>query len=34
MLLLNLRHGFDIIGTMQGTRGLTIVLEKQLVPAE
>jgi GNAT superfamily N-acetyltransferase len=30
MLLLNLRHGFDIIGTMQGPRGLTIVLEKQL----
>ncbi|MBT9393992.1 GNAT family N-acetyltransferase [Hymenobacter sp. NST-14] len=30
MLLLNLRHGFDIIGTVQGPRGLTIVLEKQL----
>lgn len=30
MLLLNLRHGFDIIGTMQGPRGLTIVLEKEL----
>jgi GNAT superfamily N-acetyltransferase len=30
MLLLNLRHGFDIIGTMQGPHGLTIVLEKQL----
>lgn len=30
MLLLNLRHGFDIIGTMQGAHGLTIVLEKQL----
>ncbi|RSK48428.1 GNAT family N-acetyltransferase [Hymenobacter rigui] len=30
MLLLNLRHGFDIIGTMQGTHGLTIVLEKHL----
>ncbi|MBD2715760.1 GNAT family N-acetyltransferase [Microvirga sp. STR05] len=30
MLLLNLRHGFNIIGTMQGTRGLTIVLEKEL----
>lgn len=30
MLLLNLRHGFDIIGTMQGAHGLTIVLEKDL----
>jgi GNAT superfamily N-acetyltransferase len=30
MLLLNLRHGFDIIGTMQGPRGLTIVLEKEI----
>jgi GNAT superfamily N-acetyltransferase len=30
MLLLNLRQGFDIIGTVQGARGLTIVLEKQL----
>lgn len=30
MLLLNLRHGFDIIGTLQGTYGLTIVLEKKL----
>ncbi|SHL69212.1 GNAT family N-acetyltransferase [Hymenobacter psychrotolerans] len=30
MLLLNLRHGFDIIGTVQGARGLTIVLEKEL----
>lgn len=30
MLLLNLRHGFDIIGTVQGPRGLTIVLEKEL----
>jgi GNAT superfamily N-acetyltransferase len=33
MLLLNLRHGFDIIGTMQGPRGLTIVLEKELQAA-
>ncbi|KAB7725605.1 GNAT family N-acetyltransferase [Rudanella paleaurantiibacter] len=31
MLILNLRHGFDIVGTVQGTRGLTIVLEKKLV---
>jgi predicted GNAT superfamily acetyltransferase len=30
MLLLNLREGFDIVGTVQGTHGLTIVLEKQL----
>ena len=30
MLLLNLRHGFDIIGTVQGPHGLTIVLEKDL----
>ena len=30
MLLLNLRQGFDIIGTVQGAHGLTIVLEKQL----
>ena len=30
MLLLNLRHGFDIIGTVQGGRGLTLVLEKEL----
>ena len=30
MLLLNLRHGFDIIGTVQGSHGLTIVLEKEL----
>ncbi|WP_426490545.1 GNAT family N-acetyltransferase [Hymenobacter sp. 102] len=33
MLLLNLRHGFDIVGTVQGTRGLTIVLEKNVLPA-
>ncbi|RSK40863.1 GNAT family N-acetyltransferase [Hymenobacter perfusus] len=33
MLLLNLRHGFDIIGTLQGAHGLTIVLEKELPPA-
>ncbi|GAA4447965.1 hypothetical protein GCM10023189_05090 [Nibrella saemangeumensis] len=31
MLLLNIRHGFDIIGTLQGHRGLIIVLEKRLV---
>lgn len=30
MLLLNLRAGFAIIGTVQGSRGLTIVLEKEL----
>ncbi|MDU0370397.1 GNAT family N-acetyltransferase [Hymenobacter endophyticus] len=30
MLLLNLRHGFDIIGTVQSSRGLNIVLEKEL----
>ena len=30
MLILNLRAGFDIIGTMQGKHGLTIVLEKTL----
>ena len=30
MLLLNLREGFDIVGTVQGPYGLTIVLEKQL----
>lgn len=30
MLLLNLREGFDIVGTVQGAHGLTIVLEKQL----
>ncbi|RPD46936.1 N-acetyltransferase [Hymenobacter sediminis] len=29
MLILNLRFGFDIIGTVQGGRGLTLVLEKQ-----
>lgn len=34
MLLLNLRHGFDIIGTVQGRHGLTIVLEKELAGAE
>ncbi|QIP16862.1 GNAT family N-acetyltransferase [Spirosoma aureum] len=28
MLILNLRCGFDIIGTVQGRHGLTIVLEK------
>lgn len=31
MLLLNLRHGFDIIGTQQGHRGVIIVLEKSLL---
>ena len=31
MLILNLRHGFHIIGTVQGKLGLTIVLEKILV---
>ncbi|GAB2591414.1 GNAT family N-acetyltransferase [Spirosoma areae] len=30
MLILNLRHGFDIIGTVQGKWGLVIVLEKKL----
>ncbi|QNH61507.1 GNAT family N-acetyltransferase [Hymenobacter sediminicola] len=30
MLLLNLRHGFDIVGTVQGSHGLTIVLEREL----
>ncbi|WP_022824024.1 GNAT family N-acetyltransferase [Hymenobacter norwichensis] len=30
MLLLNLRQGFDVVGTVQGTHGLAIVLEKQL----
>ncbi|MFD2786316.1 GNAT family N-acetyltransferase [Hymenobacter rubripertinctus] len=34
MLLLNLRHGFDIMGTTQSARGLTIVLEKDLTAAE
>lgn len=32
MLILNLKHGFDIIGTQQGTHGLIIVLEKSLLP--
>lgn len=32
MLLLNLRFGFDIVGTVQGGRGLTLVLEKELEP--
>ncbi|GAB3640888.1 GNAT family N-acetyltransferase [Spirosoma arcticum] len=31
MLVLNIRAGFDIVGTLQGKRGLTIVLEKKLV---
>ena len=30
MLMLNLRFGFDIVGTMQGKRGLIIVMEKNL----
>ncbi|QJW89215.1 GNAT family N-acetyltransferase [Spirosoma taeanense] len=30
MLILNLRAGFDIIGTQQGKQGLTIILEKRL----
>jgi predicted GNAT superfamily acetyltransferase len=30
MLILNLRTGFDIVGTMQGKYGLMIVLEKAL----
>lgn len=30
MLILNLRFGFDIIGTVQGKYGLMIVLEKKL----
>jgi GNAT superfamily N-acetyltransferase len=30
MLLLNLRSGFDIVGTMQGAYGLVIVLEKEI----
>ncbi|MBO0951744.1 GNAT family N-acetyltransferase [Fibrella forsythiae] len=31
MLILNLRHGFHIVGTQPGKRGLTIILEKTLV---
>jgi predicted GNAT superfamily acetyltransferase len=31
MLILNLRHGFEIVGTQPGKRGLTIVMEKELV---
>jgi GNAT superfamily N-acetyltransferase len=30
MLILNLRCGFDIIGTVQGKHGLSIVLEKKI----
>jgi predicted GNAT superfamily acetyltransferase len=30
MLILNIKSGFDIIGTVQGKHGLTIVLEKHL----
>ena len=28
MLILNIRFGFDIVGTVQGKRGLTIIMEK------
>lgn len=31
MLILNLRQGFTIVGTLQGKRGLAIVLEKELL---
>ncbi len=31
MLLLNIKYGFDIVGTQQGKHGLLIVLEKQLI---
>lgn len=31
MLILNLRHGFEIVGTQPGKRGLTILMEKELV---
>lgn len=31
MLILNLREEFDVIGTVRGTHGLMIVLEKQLL---
>lgn len=34
MLLLNLRFGFDIVGTVQGGRGLTLVLEKSTASAK
>lgn len=30
MLLLNLKAGFDIVGTVQGSHGLVLVLEKEL----
>ncbi len=30
MLILNLKHGFAIVGTKQGTHGLIILLEKRL----
>ena len=33
MLLLNLRQGFDVIGTVQAARELLLVLEKRLGPA-
>jgi predicted GNAT superfamily acetyltransferase len=31
MLILNLRHGFEVVGTMQGKHGLMIILEKSLL---
>ena len=30
MLVLNIKSGFDIVGTVQGTRGLVIVMEKKM----
>ncbi|WP_041257392.1 GNAT family N-acetyltransferase [Fibrella aestuarina] len=30
MLILNIRHGFDVVGTQPGKHGLTIMLEKPL----
>lgn len=30
MLILNLRHGFEVVGTIQGKHGLMIILEKSL----
>ena len=34
MLLINIKHGFDVIGAQQGTHGLLIVLEKRLPSTE
>ncbi|QJX47520.1 GNAT family N-acetyltransferase [Hymenobacter taeanensis] len=34
MLLLNLKSGFDIVGTQQGAYGLVIVLEKSVLPTK